>query len=334
MTTDPDFDAAAASDEPDAPTRRWPVLLIGAVVLALGLTGGWFGLRALQGNQREDAIRAVATDFYAALAASDATKAASLSATPLPTSPLLTAKALAASQKSAPISAATVSDIRSSDESPKAVAKVSYQVGQREVTTDMGLTRTGEAWKLDDVWTALVVPTTTGVLVNGEAVPGSPVAVFPGTYTATSASPLVAVTAQPATVEGPGNVGVQLNAKRSLTDAGRKAAVDATKQRLAACVAATVSAPKNCPWSIADAGASIVPNSVRYKLVGDPWASYKPELADRAGTVTTGRLSFRVDATASMRYQGVAVPVSKSFTVTTGVAVTLGGKAPVVVFTG
>ena len=93
MTTDPDFDAAAASDEPDAPTRRWPVLLIGAVVLALGLAGGWFGLRALQGNQREDAIRAVATDFYAALAAGDATKAASLSATPLPTSPLLTAKA-------------------------------------------------------------------------------------------------------------------------------------------------------------------------------------------------------------------------------------------------
>lgn len=138
------------------------MLLIGAVVLALGLAGGWFGLRALQGNQREDAIRAVATDFYAALAASDATKAASLSATPLPTSPLLTAKALAASQKSAPISAATVSDIRSSDESPKAVAKVSYQVGEREVTTDMGLTRTGEAWKLDDVWTALVVPTTTG----------------------------------------------------------------------------------------------------------------------------------------------------------------------------
>lgn len=87
-----------------------------------------------------------------------------------------------------------------------------------------------------------------------------------------------------------------------------------------------MSAPKNCPWSIADAGASIVPNSVRYKLVGDPWASYKPELADRAGTVTTGRLSFRVDATASMRYQGVVVPVSKSFTVTTGVAVTLGAR--------
>lgn len=293
------------NQEPEAaPARRRAPLIIGAAVAVLAVVAGiaWY-VMSTSAAEREQAIRATATAYLTALGSSDADAALAQLAEAPANKTLLTDSALQASNQATPLTAVEVT--RLAGEGRDVTVDVTYQLGDRPVETTLALTGGGTQWKITDGVADLTTNETRALTVNGATLTEATNPVFPGSYTATSTTDLVALSGEStALVTSPGQEFVQLNVSLGLSEVGRTAVVDAVRSRFDECLASTESRPANCPFGVSTEGVEVTPGSVKFTLNNDPWPDFNPAF-DPATMTAGGTFTYEVVATAEVTLNGL-----------------------------
>lgn len=289
----------AASDPGQARNHRLARILGALVAVALFVGGSvWLAAQSAATN-REKAIRTTATTYLTALAAGDAEGAlATLEAEPQ-NRVLLSESVLKAAMAASPLTDPTVTAVTSKD--GDATAAVTYSLGGKPVTTTLALKGDGKmAWKIADGVSDLMVTNVQGLTVNGATITQPVNPVFPGTYTAVATTDLIKLDGTTSAVVSDPSVPVStLEVTPALSEKGVTDARAAAKAAFDACLATKVSAPAGCPWALDETNVTVAPDSVRYKLLNDPWTAWTPTL-DLATMTAKGIAHYTVDATATI----------------------------------
>lgn len=272
------------------------ILLIGGLVVAVG-----YQMRAGQARvaaehqaqlaQQEAAAQAVAQDFLAALSEADADKALSFAAaTPEGNNDLLTREVLVAANSRAALGQVTVGEPRLTATADGAWAegtvKASYAIGDQPQTVDLPVRRVGADWKVSRV----AAPVELGLtgperVVNGVKVAPGDYNLFPGSYSVTSANPLISLGTSEFVLASPTASVTDWSSEVALSEEGSKQSLEAAKRAVDQCLQSKELAPPQCPfiqWS--ESGLSIDTSTIRYTLKNDPWANV--QFAFNAGTMT------------------------------------------------
>lgn len=307
------------AQEAAARKRRMTWVVAAAVAVLVIVAGVGIYLNATAAAAREQAIRETASGYFTALAEADADRAASLLANTPEDRTLLTDEVLQASQAAAPIADVQVTTVAADERN--ATATVTYSLGERPVTVDLELDGDGRTgWRLVDGLSSLTVTTIEGLTVNGATLDSAANPVFPGTYTAASASPLVALDGTlTATIPAPDSDAATLEVSARLSDEGTARVLEVARASLDQCLASNEMAPPGCPWSLEAGGVTVTEGSIRYRLVNDPWLGFAPGL-NAATMRAEGVVRVSVEATANATFQDrtgdVVLPFERDATVT------------------
>lgn len=203
------------------------------------------------GEVKANSAQAAVQGFLEALAAGDAATAMGYAgSTPSDTS-LLTNEVLAASNATAPIT-----EIKVTAPSSKYMpTSATYMLGDVPVTAEFSTTEASGTWKLRNVTRDVSLSGMTGVALtlNGAAVTGTKLVVFPGAYTLATANPNYKVGGGSFTATSPDDYSSP-NFELSLSSTGLTALRNAAQTHLAYCVRQTSLAPKTCGFAIRSAG--------------------------------------------------------------------------------
>lgn len=218
---------------------------------------------------------------------------------------LLTDEVLAASRELGPISNIEVTR----NEAPDATeVKAHYEIGVEPVDTTVKVTAVGDEWRLLDPVASLTVNTTAvakgvPVQVNGVTLTGyRDLPILPGRYRITTDHPRVDYADHPEfLVAAPGQQVSVDELPLTLSEEGRTEVLAAARDNLTSCLARKELAPEGCPFAVSDSGVKIVPASIRWTLVNDPfstelteeWSSTRvsmatPVIVRLQATTTTG----------------------------------------------
>lgn len=226
-------------------------LVVVFVVIRPGAHSSGGGTSNGGGEVKASTGEAAVQGFLEALAAGDAATALKYAdSTPADTS-LLTNEVLAASNATAPIT-----DIKVSKASSKYLpVSASYMLGDDQVTADFSVSEASGSWKLREVTRELTLYGMNGapLTLNGAAVTGEKLTVFPGAYTLASSNPFYQVGGGSFTVASPSTYNSP-DFELSLSSAGVTALRNAAQIHLTSCLKQTSLAPKGCGFSIRAAG--------------------------------------------------------------------------------
>ena len=297
--------------QPTDPKRKKLLIGAGAAVLALILiiVGAvlWNDYQTKQEQARaEEAARVAAENrrqeqqkqataasgavqaFLQALADSDAEKALGYAKEkPTENTQLLTREVLAEANKRAaitvgPLEPAAVTE-GAQGEWDTGTVQAKYRIGDKDQTVEFPVSRVGQDWKLDKP-TAKVDLGLDGPerVVNGAKVPPGSYEMFPGTYSVTSANPLIGFSGGDFTLADPGDPNVDWTADAVLTEEGKKQSSDATRAAIDACMRKRELNPPDCPFI----GGRVEPNvqldnsTIRWLLKNDPMAGVNWRFSD------------------------------------------------------
>ncbi len=267
-----------------------------AAMLVIALVGCAGADRALH-PRLDTPVRAVAA-FYQAVVAGDSARALNLVAEPPSDRTLLTDDVLKRSNELAPI---TNLSYAAQDDGRVAVT---FSLGSSQQRAVVRTVAGPDGYRLTDGLGAIDFTTElTGVLVNGATWPAetASAAVFPGAYEVVT--PHRYVVLKPLSGDlwllpgGESETGTAAGLpKGSLSDAGRGAAVDATRLSLDACLAATDSNPSGCPQGISRKNRYQPKGKVQWGLQDEPtWDQARVQLQERpTGVSVSITLAFIV----------------------------------------
>ncbi|WGT47847.1 hypothetical protein [Tessaracoccus lacteus] len=320
-------DLAEAGVKPPLPWRR--LSWVFAIVVAVGIVAGFAYVTWFR-NVEKDAEVAVIVDsvdpaqvaaqtpqdivrdYFAALADGDIAKALTMGPRGgTGSEALLTPEVYAVTAALTPIS-----DVEILTTDPAATeVDVRYRLGDSQVDTAVRITRldTGE-YRL----TRTTVPVQfqiTGsdnlpLIINGATVAqGQTFEVVPGRYELSTGRTLL---------EYPESSAIEIQtlarpdltrhpASPQLTDLGRTALMSAARESLDRCLAQQSLAPTGCPFGLSSDKA-VVPSSIHWTLLNDPWADTTPSLSaddQSIAVLTIGlRLQLSVDYADGTRSPG------------------------------
>lgn len=309
-------------------------MIIGIVIAAVivAALGTWWGVTAGAAAVREKQIRAVVTDYYTAIGASDTAKALSSAMTPVEPADLLTDDALRSSNEQAPLTGVEVLAVTTADPYDRATVSVKYRIGDTEVAEEVPLTHTEQGWRLDNVTSDLTLASAHALTVNGQPVTQTTQKVLPGTYTASSVSKYVDLVGDASvTVLKAGETGAAIAATPELSKEGVDVALKTAQDQFSVCLASKVSNPPDCPWVLSEGDGTMKVNSIKYELKNDPWKKLTFTLdPERLGAL--GSIKFEVLATAEITSKGITGKVSKAVKGDRNVWVDLDADPPTVVW--
>ena len=195
--------------------------------------------------------QAAVKGYLEALAAGDAATALAYAETPPADTTMLTNEALSGALAASPITAINVPE--GTGGSTYADITADYKLGDRTVSADFNVTKQGNLWRLYKVTaTARLSALNTGgipLLVNGVAVAGSEVELFPGSYTLSVGNPRYQVSSAAFVVESPTKGPDVYKAKLALSDAGKKEIITAARAHLASCLKVKKLVPPGCGFA-------------------------------------------------------------------------------------
>jgi hypothetical protein len=198
-----------------------------------------------------DNAQAAVKGYLEALAAGDAATALAYAETPPADTTMLTNEALVAALAAAPITAINVP--AGTGGSTSADITADYKLGDRTVSADFNVTKQGNLWRLYKVTsTAHLDALNTGeipLLVNGVAVTGNEVELFPGSYTLSVGNPRYQVNSATFLVESPTKAPDASKAKLALSDAGKKEIIAAARAHLSSCLKVKKLVPPGCGFA-------------------------------------------------------------------------------------
>jgi hypothetical protein len=254
----------------------------------------------------------VVTDYLTALSKGDAKTALSYLSDPADDDTLLTDDVLAASNTIAPITAIKVVDEPTGSGSGDVT--VSYLLGDTPVTTTYSVYDTGDddGWKLSGGLGSLSVAQFDGLglTVNGQAVDGDSVDVFPGSYELATTLPNFALTGETTlTVTEPYASADTSGIEPGLSDAGTAQFRSLVQAAVAACVASTTLAAGcgiDLPATLSD-GTQLVEGTIQRTLDADTTTtlgSLEATLSYDNPTLAQGDYIGAVDVTAQCSQDG------------------------------
>lgn len=317
------------------PRRRrvWlPLLIVGLTVCLLvgaGLTV-WWQVRPQPVTQAPTGPATTASDAVAgylhALSEGDVATALSYGQAEPIDQRFLTSEVLQRSREVAPISNIEVTH---ADDPDTYQVFARYRLGDQPIEATFGVVYDGERWLLLDTTASLSVADlrqrNLPIEVNGVPVGNSnELTVFPGAYALDTGLPRLNYGSDNITfVSAPGRRQRARDLTPQLTEQGHRDMIAAARSSLAACVARADADPEGCPFGAGvPAGSSVVPDSVRWELIGDPFAEAHPTLewTDHGvvelpvqvrllfrATVRTGSSEGRVEQELSRNSTAVAV---------------------------
>jgi hypothetical protein len=294
----PIFDAPAPDDPQEAPRKRRVLpLAIGALAVVLALVLVYQVLvvdrrsdDAIQVSESVTASGARVTDqselvrrYFEAIAAGDIQTALGFGPVGTGSRIALTEQAVRQSMEFNPITGISVPDVPESSLS----VPVKYRFGGEEVSTSIQVRKLGDgSFTLEQ--STVTVPISAKrsnkipLLVNGEEFNANSLEVLPGTYRFTTGLPFLQYEGAELQVTSPGSRPEVSLLTVALTKEGRDALLATGRASLDDCLASRELAPAGCPFA-ATTSQPVVPGSVRWGLINDPWAAANPRLSsDRA----------------------------------------------------
>jgi len=225
---------------PPAKKRKGPRIIGVVGVVLLVCAGLATGLLLLRDSGKPSPDKPVQL-FYQALADGDAATALDQLATAPSSTALLTDEVLAQSQKAAAIRSITTTVSSSTKDEAEVVVK--YKMGNQEVEQTLTVRKTDNGWKLvtgtAEVDLAGAGTGTLPLAVNDTPLTaGGAVVVFPGTYTLSTTTPLVALSNNTFSVTDLASVQVG-TVTATLTAQGDRAVHQALRDSVDACAAQT-----------------------------------------------------------------------------------------------
>jgi len=293
--------------QPGGPTAPPPakksalpkILLFGGIgVVVLALIIGGFAFWNYQQQVEADkkvvlAAQETVQGYLDAVATGDAEKALGYAATK-PDGPLLTNEVAQAAAKAAGIKVASVDPAVATKDKDgkwtKATVHASYTVGDKTVSRDFPLTRSGDAWKIDKVTgTVSLGKSSVPFKINGASITDTTsTEALPGTYAITSDDEVFEFQSKSFTVTEPGSQ-VKWLADTKPTDKALSAAKALLVNRYQECLKDTNNlAQDNCPFGFKlPPGVSLVKGSVRFTPSGDPFSGAKwVKVSDKVYSMT------------------------------------------------
>lgn len=233
--------------------------------------------KAEQGRQ-ELAAGATAQGFLEALAGSDAEKALALAAEqPTGNSELLSRDVLLEANKRAALTGVVVDATTLTEESPgvwnTGTAAVRYSIGDQPQTVDLPLRRVAGEWKVDQVSAAVDLGSTgPDRKVNGVTVKPGVYNLFPGSYSVTSANPLVGLDRTEFVLASSSDPRTDWDPELVLSEEGRNRSIEAGKRALDECMKVRELKPPSCPFIAWEEGDLVIDkSSLRFTLKNDPF---------------------------------------------------------------
>lgn len=294
--------------------RRWHIVAVVALVLgvlALGLAYALNVLAPRNQQQPEDAVVA----YLAAVARADAAGALALQENVPSDHTLLTTEVLLASRDRTPIS-----DIRVNNPGNENLIRVTYRLGQRDVTAEFEPVRQRDGtYKVRTGTTRVEVslPNRIPVFVNKQAVTTWRVDAFPGSYELSTGLAAIQFAEPDFIVSGPGSA-PRIPPAAELSDAGRRAFLVAARDRLEQCLRAQELNPPDCPQHVVEK-----PNqdpdetTIEWTLVSNPFQSGSPQLNVDDERIAEMRLSVDMRLRASITQDGEPGTVDEVITFAT-----------------
>lgn len=340
------WDGGRSEELPAGPPRRKALIAaaIGVGVLVLAAAGLLVTdtVRAQRAEERRAAARAAAGDaardavqtYLQALVDADA-EAALAQARTAPAGTLLTDEVLAASQERGGLAEPTTTGADLEQDADGRVGRgtvtARYTVAGQERSVTYDVTNTPGGWRLDDV-TATATLGAAPVRVNGVTASGEQ-EVFPGAYDIAATSDRVVLDEPAGSVTDPAEP-VDWAARPTLSEKGRRDAIEAGRRALDACLARKELTPAGCPmiqWRPGDI--AVDTPTITYTLEGDPWAEFEPRLSDD-GRHVTGMLTTAIHLSADASRGDASGRVNDTQTSTVAVSIDIAAARPAVEFRG
>ncbi len=193
----------------------------------------------------------------------------------------ITDTVLAESLKRAPITEINVPEVV--DENAYQVS-ATYKIGGQAVNATFYVSKEGDVFQLSnttqDVNLGSAFNNTVPMIINGVDVTADKVTLLPGSYAATSGVANIDYGSKSTfLIKSPEDYS-SIRLEPTLTKAGRDAFVKSAKSAMSNCLKEHNSlSPKGCPFGLKkQSGQKINSDSVRWKLLGDPWSNLKPRL--------------------------------------------------------
>jgi hypothetical protein len=193
---------------------------------------------------------------------------------------LLTDAVLADSLKRAPITEINVPEV--TDKYAYEVA-ATYKMGGQTVSKSFTVSNDGDGFRLasttQDIDLSSVRSNTLPMLINGQKVTADEVTVLPGSYALTTGIANISYGAKSKVLITDPNDYPSTQPTPTLTKAGRDAFVKGAQAAMNACLKKHELAPKGCPFALTkQSDQKVNAGSIRWKLIGNPWANLKPRL--------------------------------------------------------
>ncbi len=291
---------------------RLPLILGGVVGLLTIALVAVFALRGLPNlpsaapfqsgaptAKRTDTAAHAVQGYLEALANGDAAGALGYARTAPADTSLLTDEMLAKALTDSPITAIQVTAVGSG--STQQTVLVGYRLGSTPVNAAYALTKSGGQWLLDRVAAEIDVSYlelgTIALVVNGVTLDTDRPALFPGTYTLTTASKRLAVSHGSFVIESPDSQPDLYSVGLKLTKSGRAELIKAAQAKLKKCLAIREAAPKGCGFGLkAPKGVTMTWSTLRWRISSgaNALASIKPTLEDSDPGRATAAVSIKV----------------------------------------
>lgn len=258
-------------------------------------------------TRQEGAAAGAVQGYLDALASSDAEKALTFAAAePEGDNTLLSRDALMEANKRAALTGAEVNGTTLTEDSPgvwtSGTVQATYSIGDQAQTVDLPIRRVGEDWKLDRV----SAPVKLGLegperLVNGVTVPPGAYNLFPGSYSVTSANPLISLGEPDYLLASPVDPETEWEPVPVLSEEGRNRSIEAAKGALNQCLQSKELAPPACPfihWQQGDL--EIDTSTINYTVTNDPWENINFDFSPGTMTATaTVTVNHRIEGQAT-----------------------------------
>lgn len=280
------------------------LLVIVGVVLALtvfkpgGETAGDDPTETTKPQSASDAVKG----YLEALAAGDAEKALTFAQTQPTETTFLTNEFLKAAVEKAAITDINVPEGSGTSSSYERVT-ATYRIGPKAVTQEYTANKIGDEWKLAQVAATGQKPTNWGslpVTINGTALTGDVITLFPGLYTVGLDNKFVGFDNPQLAVDGPTTSVRAYNMTPALNATGKQTIITQARQLLARCLTIRQMAPAGCGFAVRmPAGVTPVTSTIRWSrtTTQDPFVSVTPRLDYNDPGVATMFVSIPVKVT-------------------------------------
>ena len=289
----------------------------GRVPLILGIVAGVLAVAVIAVLVFRDATRTPPPEsgpsaseavrgYLEALAAGDAAAALAWADSPPSDTSLLTDAVLATALARAPLTGISVDPSSGGASYEQVTAR--YRIGDHPVSASFDVVRSGEQWKLDEVSAparlGLLDTGEAGLALNGMAVDGTEVQLFPGSYALTTTDQRFRISGGGFEVETPGRSPDLYSAELALSKQGRAAIASASRRHLDECVERRQLMPKGCGFGAKAAeGVTFAKSGITWRVV--------------SGRSQLGRLDLTLD-TPTTAWAEVRIRVAGNLTSTDG----------------